>query len=474
MNYPIELDYLLEKTKKNSKAENYLLKIKNYCIKINNENELLRCQKEILENTISELELIEIQQINDECYDDSDEEYTYEEIREIKADNEAKTEEIEELENEKEDLEEQLEKIEELSINSFPVSDKVHIDSTKRISDDSAQKNDGYNKILIFSTFVLQQRRNGLWVVVDDQPGFLVTNDETTNYRALFDDPNKRYIIATDSVTHQLITGDKLFQEFIADVGRKRMFTFIEYNEGYNSGHAKNFNYNCDQVVAVLLPYIWKQLPTEDRIKLNNFIKIITMFKFDDKGIKADEFRFVIVYKNSDGKIDYYEVNKDIKFTTNISFNFIEQNLYCQSIKTFINNNVMESNEQDIQRRFRNNLNQAWNNKVSKNELTINSSSRKNATKMVYRFDFDFNQVITSDNLSQFFLALKEYCRLEIRDKSTLDKLIKGKSNAFNDDDYYDKIINHYVSDFTNEEFNRIDFRLFDGLIEPDTIVVSY
>lgn len=496
MNYPVELDYLIEKTKKHTIIVKQLLIIKDYCIKINNENDFLRHQIEILENKDASSD--------DESFD-GDEGYTYEQIQEIRADNEAKKEENEELNNKNNELELELEeledrineleyelkvrderlnelegiddkfnKIEKLSVNSFPVSNNVHIDSAKRISDESAQNNDGYNKILIFSAFMIQQRRNGLWVRIDDQPGFLITNDSGTNYRALFDDPNKRYIIATDSITHQLIVNDKTFQEFISDTGRKRMFTFIEYNESYNSKHAKNFNYNCDQVAAVLLPYIWKQLPTEDRIKLNNFIKIITMFKFDNKGIKADEFRFVIVYKNSNGEIDYYEVNKNIKFVTNISFNFIEQNLYCATIKTFIKNNVMESKEQDIQQRFRNNLNQAWNNNVNKNELSINSSNRRDATKMFYRFDFNFNQVITSENLSQLFLALKEYTRLEIRDKTTLDKLIKGKSMSFNDKEYYDRIINHYVSDFTKEEFNKINFKLFDGLIEPDTVVVSY
>ena len=492
MNYPIELDILLKKVKKNSKCENYLLIVKDFILDLFNEIELLKNQLEILQNKDPSL---------DDDTIDEDEIYTYEQIQEIRADNEAKKEEIEELNAKNDELELELEelndrinelkvrderlnelegiddkftKIEELSANSFPVSNKVHIDSTNRISDESAQRNDGYNKILIFSTFVLQRRRHGLWVRIDNQPGFLITNDDTANYRALFDDPNKRYVIVADSVTHQLIVNDETFQEFISDTGQKRMFTFIEYNEGYNSGHAKNFNYNCDQVAAVLLPYIWKQLPIEDRIKLNNFIKIITMFKFDNKGIKADEFRFVIVYKNSDGKIDYYEIDKNLKFETNVSFNFIEQNLYCASIKTFIKNNVMESKERDIQQRFRNNLNQAWNNNVTKNELTINSSNRSNATKMFYRFDFNFNQVITSENLSQLFLALKEYTRFEIRNKTTLDKLIREKSIVFNDDEYYDRIINHYVSDFTKEEFDKINFGLFDGIIEPDTVVVSY
>ena len=390
MNYPRELDFLLEKAEKNSKTENYLLFTKNYCIELNNEMEFLRNQKEFqeistldydddsdevctyedfqemkaenaimkeeiedLKNKIKDLEdelyqfriQSEIEQ-KDDCYDvddDSDEVCTYEDFQEMKADleivkeeNEDLTSHCESLENEIEDLEEQLDvsnnklnNLEELSANSVPISVNVHIDSADRISDELAQKNDGYNKILIFSTFVLQQRNNGLWVRVDNQPGFLITHDKTTNYRALFDDPNKRYIIATNSVTHQLIVNDKTFQEFISDTGRKRMFTFIEYNEAYNSKHAKNFNYNCDQAAAVLLPYIWKQLPTEDRIKLNNFIKIITVFKFDNNGIKADQFRFVIIYKNSDGKIDYYEVDKNIKFKKKIIFILFEQNLFC-------------------------------------------------------------------------------------------------------------------------------------------------
>lgn len=498
MNYPIVLDILLEKVKKNSKTEDYLLIIKNYCIELNNENDLLRHQLEILQN-------------NDESRDDEsfdeDEVYTYEQIQEIKADNDVKTEEIKELYdrtneleyeiedlndrineieyelkvrderlNELEEIDDRVTKLEEFSTNSIPINVNVHIDSANIISDKNMDKNDYFNKDMVFDTFTIEIKRDKAWIQVNNQPKFSVGSKKekgkVINYKALFNELNKRYVIRCNEVTHQLIVNDKTFQELVADTSTKRMFTFIEYNENYDAEHAKNFNYNCDQVAAVLLPYIWKQLPTEDRIKMNNFVKIITVFKFDDNKIKADEFRFIIVYKNNNGDLSYYEVNKDIKFKTNIIFNFIEQNMSCDTLKKFNNMTILNNNRSKIQQHVKNNLNQAWNNKVISSNIELENDD--NGKYLIeYKFDFNFNQTITSENLPQLFLALKNYCRFEIVNKTTLVrttseiKVLKSKK-------YGDKILNHYVSEFTKEEFDKINLSSFDGLIEPDTVVVSY
>lgn len=400
-----------------------------------------------------------------------------EKIYELTEENDSLKIEIKELQLLKETLQEEKIDLESISNSVFPINVNVHIDSANIISDKNMDKNDCYNKDLMFDTFTIEIKNDKAWIQVNNQPKFLVgTKNEkgkTINYKALFDDPNKRYVIKCNEVTHQLIVNDKTFQEFIADTSIKRMFTFIEYNENYDSEHAKNFNYNCDQVAAVLLPYIWEQLPTEDKIRMNKFVKIITVFKFDNKGIKANEFRFIIIYKESNGDLKYYEVDKNIKFNTNISFNFIEQNLYCKNLKTFGNIDVLNNNRENIQQHVRNNLTEAWNNSVTNNNvLLFKNKDTTDAKKIEYRFDFDFNQTITSDNLPQFFLTLKNYCRFEIINKTELKrmtseiKILKSK--------YNNKILNHYVSSFTDEEFDKIDLSTFDGLIEPDTVVVSY
>ena len=40
--------------------------------------------------------------------------------------------------------------------------------------------------------------------------------------------------------------------------------------------------------------------------------------------------------------------------------------------------------------------------------------------------------------------------------------------------EYNDKVLNHYVSDFTYEEFDKLDLELLAKEIKPDTVVVSY
>lgn len=480
MDYLKELDYLIEKFGNHNELIEKLLSIKDFCVISINEINYLRNQ---LEDKQSD--------------EDSEEVYSYEEFQELKAFAEATKQEIIETKNKYEMLNTELEELEiqleisdvkvlelnnqlnileEASIVNFPVSDKIYIGSAKRISDESTQKNDGYNKILIFETFEFQTLNKGFWTKTKQQSMFYLSSKiekrKETNYKSLFNDSDKRYVIITDSSIHQLITGNRLFQEFISNVNRKRMFTFIEFNESYAIKHAKNFNYNSDQVAAVLLPYIWKQLPIINRINMNNFIKIVTIFKFNNNGIIADEFRFFIIYKESNGILKYHEIDRNIKFITNVKFNFIEQNLYCDSLKTFDDMEKINDNKLEIQQHIKDNLKQAWNNEVVGyiHEIVNNGSG---TYKIEYKFDFNFNQTITSDNLPQLFLALKYYCRFEIINKSQMKRMTENVSRLFSKD-HNDKILNHYVTDFIKEEYDKLDLKQLSGPIEPDMVIVSY
>lgn len=480
MDYPKELDYLIEKLENHSELVEKLMIIKDFCEASNNEINYLRNQ-------------IEYKQSDE----DSEEVYSYEEFQELKAITEAVKQEIIEIKNqyemlntELEDLEKQLEisdakvlelnnqlyNLEEASIDNFPVSDKICIGSAKRISDESTQKNDGYNKMLITETFEFQTLNKGIWTKSKQQPMFYLSSEirkgKEIKYKSLFNEPDKRYVITTDSSIHQLITGNHLFQEFISNINKKRMFTFIEFNESYDVKHAKNFNYNSDQIAAILLPYIWKQLPIINRINMNNFKKIVTIFKFDNKGIIADKFRFFIIYKESNGVLKYHEIDSNSKFITNVKFNFIEQNLYCDSLKTFNDMDIINDNKLEIQQHIKDNLKQAWNNEVVGyiHEIINNGSG---TYKIEYKFDFNFNQTTTSDNLPQLFLALKDYCRFEIVNKSRMNRMTENVPKLYSKD-YNDKILNHYVTEFIKEEYDKLDLEQLSGSIEPDIVIVSY
>jgi hypothetical protein len=134
---------------------------------------------------------------------------------------------------------------------------------------------------------------------------------------------------------------------------------------------------------------------------------------------------------------------------------------------------VLNNNRQKIQQHVKDNLAEAWNNNVTNNKTFIlKNADSTNAKKIEYKFDFNFNQTITSDNLPQLFLALKNYCRFEIINKRELKRMTSIVKNLKSK--YDNKILNHYVTEFTKEEFDKIKLDSFDGLIEPDTVVVSY
>ena len=464
MDYLKELDYLIEKFGNHNELVEKLLFIKDFCVVSINEINYLRNQ-------------LEDKQSNEV----SEEVYSYEESQELKAFTEATKKENIDLKIQCEVMNADLEVLEELdnklvtlnqlSINNFLTNHIIRIDICNNISEEAIEQNDNYNKILFTSTFVIHCKINENWCIVDNHPSVIITIKKNVRHYALFDDPNKKYIIVADSVTHQLITSDKMFQEFIANTQLKRMFTFIEYNESYNTKHAKNFNFNCDQLAVVLFPYIWSQLSLEDRIKLNNFIKIVVIFKFDDMHVITNEFRFVIIYEETNGDLKRYVVDKNVKFVTNISFNFIEENLYCCSLSKIENIDQLYAERRNVQINFKNNLEQAWYNNVTPQKIEI-INSKGDGSKIEYKFDFNFNQTITSDNLSNLFDAIKKYCRFEIRNKRTLFR--KNGTSEVLKTEYRSIILNHYVSEFTDEEFDRLILSKLISRVYPDTVIVSY
>ena len=43
-----------------------------------------------------------------------------------------------------------------------------------------------------------------------------------------------------------------------------------------------------------------------------------------------------------------------------------------------------------------------------------------------------------------------------------------------NNRDYNEKVLNHYVSDFTDEEYDKLNLELLAKEIKPDTVIVSH
>ena len=240
MDYLKELDNLIENFRNHNELVEKLMIIKDFCEASNNEINYLRNQLE-----------------DKQTDEDSEEVCSYVESQELKAFAEATKQENINLKIQCEVMNAELEVLEELdnklislnklSLNNFLTNHIIRIDICNNISEEAFEQNDNYNKILFTSAFDIQCRINENWCVVDNHPNVLITIKKNVRHHALFNDINKRYIITTDSVTHQLITSNKMFQEFIANTQLKRMFTFIEYNESYNTKHAKNFNFNCDQ-----------------------------------------------------------------------------------------------------------------------------------------------------------------------------------------------------------------------------------
>lgn len=391
-----------------------------------------------------------------------------EKIYELTEENDSLKVELEELHFLKESLQDEKIDLESISNLVFPINESIVIDAKNKLSDENKRKNDCYNKLVIFKAFEFEIFNNNSWVIQEQKFNRI---EGKSPGKKLFIHEFSRYVIKTISATHQLITTTKLFQSWVGNLDVVRMFTFIEYNEIYPTKHLKNFNFNSDQVAAVLMPYIWEQIPTEDQITIKNVMKIVVIYKFNDEGIIADEFRFMIIYRNKFGDYKYYIVDEDIRFTTNVKFNFIEQNLYCNSLSDLTKQEDYFAQKEIIRQSLKDNLEQAFNNRVEQESIC---HWENNKLKVEHRFDFNMNKIINSSNVHKLFTELKSYCRFEIKNKSEIKRVINNQLFRMDNPEYNEKVLNHYVSDFTYEEFDKLDLELLAKEIKPDTVVVSY
>lgn len=237
--------------------------------------------------------------------------------------------------------------IDELSKSNPPVSNCIIIEAKDKISESKQKQNDGYNKKAVFSMFNLYAYIQGKNVMLNNYV-FDDFEEKDEDYIKLKDVNNHLFIFKTKHVkqqkilNHYLISTESIFKRFVNMKHELRLFTFIEYNEDYLSGHPKNYVFNCDQIASVLLPYIWEQLSFEIRIKLTNFVKIVVLHKLTNEGINNDH-RFLIIYDDH-GILKHYLVDNKLKFDTNVKFNFMEENLFCKSLSDFESIDAIEEN----------------------------------------------------------------------------------------------------------------------------------
>ena len=375
----------------------------------------------------------------------------------------------------------------EISKSIPPNSNLINIDASDKISETKQKQNDGYNKKHVFSMFKLYINHTMLEDSVFDE-----SEDKDGKFIKLKDVEIHKFMLKRNNFKHILIASNSEYKRYVGLKNVVRLFTFIEYNEDYLKKHNKNYVFNCDQIASVLLPYIWEQIPFEDRLKMTNFIKIVVLHKLTNEGI-SDEHRFLIIYEEKE-VYKYYLVDDKIVFYTNVKFNFMEQNLYCNSLLTFdcttittidektkkknkksivnltkIDNKIQEACEtyfDKIEHDFIHNNNQEK--FYHDNERTIEITNGKN--KIEFKYDFDFNETINSCNISNIFDYLRIYNRFEIKN-NIMYRLYSN--HVLTNKDYDDKIMAHFVDDFSEESLDKLNIKKLKNEINPDTIIVT-
>ena len=382
----------------------------------------------------------------------------------------------------------------ELSINNPPISTHIEIDAKNKISEKKQKQNDGYNKKAVFSMFRLYKITETQYIPIK-QSVFEKFEEKNKRYIKLKNVSTHKFIINRNNLLHYLIASDNDYKKFINSKDIPRLFTFIEYNENYLSGHPKNYIFNCDQIASVLLPYIWEQLSFEVRIKLINFIKIVVLHKLTNEGI-TNEHRFFIIYDNY-GNLNYYLVDRNIHFNTNVKFNFMEENLFCDSLLTFehytetivdqktkkerkikhlvldsINNTIKEATStyiDKIEHCFNNDDN---NLKFKHNNSDVITIKNDDNRKIEFNYKFNFNEKINSNNINKLFDDLRVYNCFDIIN-GEIRRVINETDSDLNDPKYTNKIMAHFVMDFTKENLDRINLNDLISIIRPDTVIVT-
>lgn len=385
--------------------------------------------------------------------------------------------------------------MDELSKNNPPVSNCIVIDAKDKISETKQKQNDGYNKKAVFDMFDSYVFREGKYVMLKD-PIFDEFEEKDEKYIKLKDVDSHLFMLKTKHIkqrkilNHYLVSSNSIFKQSINKKHKLRLFTFIEYNEDYIHKHVKNYVFNCDQIASVLLPYISEQLSFEIRIKLTNFVKIVVLHKLTNEGI-TNEHRFLIIYDDH-GILRRYLVDNEIKFNTNVKFNFMEENLFCKSLSEFeIIDEIIEDTITKEQKQikhpfvkvFDNHFNDALyyymikiihsfynDDEYNKPETFILES---NKSKIEFNFDFDFNEVINSENINELFDYLRVFNRFNIVNNIII-RTIDSKIYEIHQNDYKDKIMSHFVKDFSDETLSKLNLKTLSCLIKPDTIIVTY
>lgn len=378
--------------------------------------------------------------------------------------------------------------IDELSKSNPPVSNCIVIDAKDKISESKQKQNDGYNKKAVFSMFNLYGYRQGKMTTLDDSV-FDEFEEKDEKYIKLKNVISHLFVLKTNPLEHYLISTENKFKQFVNMKHIQRLFTFIEYNEDYLHKHIKNYVFNCDQIASVLFPYIWEQLSFEIRIELINFIKIIVLHKLTNEGI-SNEHRFLIIYDDH-GILRHYLVDDKLKFKTKVKFNFMEENLFCKSLTEFeiigeIVEDPITKERKEIKCSSLKLIDDQINNVLNCYVLKIIHSFCNNAkfekpktfkiehnnSKLEFNFDFDFNKVITSDNINELFDYLRIFNCFDIIDGKMM-RIDGSKTHKIHKNNYESKIMAHFVKDFTDESLNDLDLRTLSCIIEPDTIIVT-
>jgi hypothetical protein len=204
----------------------------------------------------------------------------------------------------------------------------------------------------------------------------------------------------------------------------------------------------------------------------------------------TNEHRFLIIYDDH-GILKHYLVDDKLKFITNVKFNFMEENLFCKSlsdfetideiVEDFITKkrrkikhptlDLIDNYIDDVLYYYKLKIIHSFYDNDDYNKPETFKIESKNS-KIEFNFDFDFNKIITSDNINELFDYLRIFNCFNIVD----GKMIRFKdSQKYNihKNEYKDKIMSHFVKDFTDETLIKLDLKTLSCLIEPDTIIVT-